>query len=176
AARVASFDGVEHALDLTGSFERWLVTLARRGRREEFVILVDEGVFPPEDVTRWPPVRDIRVRFVGHQYRFVAPASPGAHVEFVRAFERKSEATLGAMHGNRMVVFVAQRNSRSLEGPHRTVCEGGLCGVGVVHRNGPRFVASLDRTLLDERFEMAADALDIPGLFADQKACEVHAV
>jgi hypothetical protein len=51
--------------------------------REELVALVDERVFPPDDVARRPPVFDVGVRLLGDEDAFVPSVARSVDAEFV---------------------------------------------------------------------------------------------
>src|SRR4051794_1487843 len=64
----ATFDGVENGLAFESVREGWRRVDSRFDAGHQVVDGMGEGVLPADDMTRGPPMPDIRMRAIGYKY------------------------------------------------------------------------------------------------------------
>src|SRR5688572_7714443 len=90
---------------------------------------MNEGVLPPDNMTRWPP--RAYVRMFGLRYQDVSVALTIRCIlrikilQLIHSFEIKSQTSLGSENFQTKVIFPAWGHPCCLEGPDRAVFKCG---------------------------------------------------
>ena len=86
---VGAFDRFEHPLDGVPVCKTRPKRPVASDRAEELVVLVNDGVFPPESVPRGPPRLAVGVVLAGDEDPLVPPVVCAGVPQFVQPFQRE---------------------------------------------------------------------------------------